>query len=210
MIMCRVSHRNPTCWCGASALPKRSTCCDEHARGAHKGRPRNYDRRCACGAPALPKRATCSDACAEARRATGRKRTRPIKEPKSPKPPRLCRCGERALPGRRTCSDVCALAAQRPPGRGASVRARRRADRQKAYRRSDKAAVSARMTAEQGGRCLVCATKSRLVLDHCHTTGEPRAMLCGRCNAALGLMLESVTAIEALKCYAELCDMLRS
>lgn len=204
-----MSHRNPLCWCGKGALPKRSTCSDEHAKGAHKGRARRYDRLCACGARALPKRATCSDACAAARHGA-RRRVHTVKVPKPPKPKRLCRCGSPALPKRATCSDACALAAQRPLGRSDSRRAARRAQKRTAYRRADKAEVSARMLAEQGGRCLVCAAEGRLVLDHCHRTGEPRALLCVRCNAALGLMLESVTAIEALKCYAELCHMLRA
>ena len=29
--------------------------------------------------------------------------------------------------------------------------------------------------------------KNRLCLDHCHETGEPRALLCGNCNIAEGL-----------------------
>ena len=157
----------------------------------------------------MPKRATCSDECAALRHGVSRREPKAPKERKPTRPPRLCRCGAAALPKRATCSDACALAAAAKPGRGDSVRARRRRQRRTAYRRPDKESVSARLLAEQKGKCLVCGREGGLVLDHCHTTGEPRAMLCTRCNAALGLMLEDPAAIGALKAYAEACALLR-
>lgn len=41
------------------------------------------------------------------------------------------------------------------------------------------------------GQCAICGTlvsanKMRLALDHCHTTGKPRGMLCTKCNSGLG------------------------
>jgi hypothetical protein len=95
--------------------------------------------------------------------------------------------------------------------RSAAVRDRRRKSRAHSYRGKDKQAVIKRLTADQGGRCAVCGGlgcelgngSSGLVLDHCHASGKPRAMLCTRCNAALGLMREDQDAILQLAQYAE-------
>ena len=44
------------------------------------------------------------------------------------------------------------------------------------------------------------ARKDRLCLDHCHKTGQPRALLCGKCNMAEGLFEENPE--DLLKLYA--------
>ena len=129
-------------------------------------------------------------------------------------------CGAPTIGKRRTCSDACIAesAAQRialigsqltshgqPILRSESTRARRRKDRATRYKRPDKAEVIARLTTEQDGKCKACGCdggERGLVLDHCHKSGEPRAMLCCRCNAALGLMLEQPKRIEGLLAYA--------
>ncbi len=97
----------------------------------------------------------------------------------------------------------------------AALRAKRRrkakAKRYKGYRGADRAAVIERLLREQGGLCAICLHPGcalgdgtvGLVLDHCHTSGKARAMLCTRCNAALGLMREDPDNIEVLRCYAE-------
>lgn len=110
-----------------------------------------------------------------------------------------------------TCSDACALvrrkavvnAVSRVGCRSESRRARRRQDRKVSYRRKDKAAIIAQLTAEQEGKCAACDLIKPLVLDHDHTTGEPRLLLCTTCNAALGLLHESPDKIRALLTYAE-------
>ena len=47
------------------------------------------------------------------------------------------------------------------------------------------------MVEEQGNCCYICGKhrscqKNDLAVDHCHTTGEVRKLLCVRCNAILG------------------------
>ena len=52
--------------------------------------------------------------------------------------------------------------------------------------------------------CKICNNKTdKLVVDHCHTTGEIRGLLCSTCNSAIGLLKEDPkvisNAIEYLK-----------
>ena len=49
-----------------------------------------------------------------------------------------------------------------------------------------------RMFAEQNGCCAICSIhqselKKAFAVDHCHTTGKVRGLLCFKCNTALGL-----------------------
>lgn len=85
------------------------------------------------------------------------------------------------------------------PCRTAATNARR--DR----RYSLKPGEWAEMHAAQGGRCFVCgSTPTRgLFVDHCHKSGAVRRLLCGYCNTALGMALESTSILRRLTLYAE-------
>jgi hypothetical protein len=63
---------------------------------------------------------------------------------------------------------------------------------------------------EQGNVCAGCGRNVKSVwrgkvvqmaLDHCHKTGEPRGVLCIKCNRALGLLEESVETMKRLVDY---------
>lgn len=48
-----------------------------------------------------------------------------------------------------------------------------------------------------------CGTTTRLHMDHDHTTGEFRALLCNGCNTALGFLKENPERISGLRAYIE-------
>jgi hypothetical protein len=59
---------------------------------------------------------------------------------------------------------------------------------------------------EQGGVCAICKTPERdylngnprkLAVDHCHTTGKVRALLCSTCNTSLGGFRDSPVLLQA-------------
>lgn len=52
------------------------------------------------------------------------------------------------------------------------------------------------MLALQGGACALCgtvppATARKMCVDHCHETGQVRALLCNPCNGGLGCFRDS-------------------
>jgi hypothetical protein len=64
------------------------------------------------------------------------------------------------------------------------------------------------MLRAQDYKCLICEVKAEeldrdLCVDHCHTTGKIRGLLCNSCNTALGLLKERedliLKAIEYIK-----------
>lgn len=70
------------------------------------------------------------------------------------------------------------------------------------------------MAEEQGGLCAVCCqpeTKTdprtgkvrRLSVDHNHRTGQPRQLLCLRCNQALGLVDDDQQLLERMVAYLD-------
>ena len=59
----------------------------------------------------------------------------------------------------------------------------------------------------QEGRCAICATdqplrcRSLLYVDHCHTTGTVRGLLCHPCNAAIGLLKDDPALLAKAAAY---------
>lgn len=53
------------------------------------------------------------------------------------------------------------------------------------------------MRQAQDGKCAICCEPcSRLNVDHSHVTGKVRALLCPQCNAAIGMLKDSVVIAE--------------
>jgi methylphosphotriester-DNA--protein-cysteine methyltransferase len=57
------------------------------------------------------------------------------------------------------------------------------------------------------GRCYICAAAcpsiKALAVDHCHTTGRVRGILCWNCNRAIGLFQDSPEFLRAAAAYLE-------
>ena len=69
-----------------------------------------------------------------------------------------------------------------------------------------------RMHSVQDGLCAIClepekavdhkAKRTRqLAIDHCHTTGKVRDLLCGRCNTAIGAFRDRLDILERAVSY---------
>lgn len=107
--------------------------------------------------------------------------------------------------------------------RCAQQRAHQRAhpDKKKAYYRKNAKRVRAKqverdygitleqyhhMLTEQEFRCAICPREywecqRGLAIDHCHRTGTVRRLLCGQCNALLGLASEDPERLERAAAY---------
>ena len=62
----------------------------------------------------------------------------------------------------------------------------------------------------QKGLCMTCSKEllgtdkqNKPHVDHCHTTGKVRGILCNRCNTVLGLCLDNKELLVNLKGYLE-------
>lgn len=61
------------------------------------------------------------------------------------------------------------------------------------------------MATRQGGKCLICKSiPVKLVIDHCHTTGKIRGLLCSQCNSGLGMFKDSPELLEQAIKYLKL------
>lgn len=58
------------------------------------------------------------------------------------------------------------------------------------------------MVQSQNSQCLICQDPSdQLVVDHCHTSGKIRGLLCRTCNTAIGLLKDSPLVALAASTY---------
>lgn len=61
------------------------------------------------------------------------------------------------------------------------------------------------MRREAAGRCAICRRESRLVIDHNHSTGVVRGLLCHGCNIMLGFLESRDHLLEAAQAYLDGC-----
>ena len=58
-----------------------------------------------------------------------------------------------------------------------------------------------KMLESQNYKCAICSNEDevegrKLAIDHCHTTGKVRGLLCGKCNRGLGLFYDNVQLLQ--------------
>ena len=49
--------------------------------------------------------------------------------------------------------------------------------------------------------CKICDDPDDLVIDHCHTTGRVRGILCRTCNGGLGFFKDNIKALAGAVLY---------
>lgn len=60
---------------------------------------------------------------------------------------------------------------------------------------------------EQQSRCAICEIhttdigRANLDVDHCHSTGKIRGLLCPNCNKALGLLKDNIEIVNSMMKY---------
>lgn len=59
-----------------------------------------------------------------------------------------------------------------------------------------------KMLKKQNGKCAMCKISQdeisrKFDVDHCHTTGKVRALLCLNCNRGLGLLKDNIEVLKA-------------
>ncbi len=63
------------------------------------------------------------------------------------------------------------------------------------------------MLVEQDSACAICkeqcSTGKRLAVDHCHSSGRVRGLLCFGCNATLGRVKDSTNTLKSMIEYLE-------
>ena len=64
-----------------------------------------------------------------------------------------------------------------------------------------------RLLEEQNNKCAICDNTEHSSynwhVDHCHTTGKVRGILCGPCNQAIGLFKENKETLQKAISYLE-------
>ena len=64
------------------------------------------------------------------------------------------------------------------------------------------------LLARQGGVCGICGEQSFrwLCIDHCHSSGKVRGLLCNKCNVILGMCHDDPNILRAAIAYLEAAD----
>ncbi len=74
----------------------------------------------------------------------------------------------------------------------------RRDDRKRHYIRTYDLApeLAEQLVQNRTGECCICGHISLLVVDHCHTTGQVRGLICAACNSVLGYSRDNIKTLE--------------
>jgi Recombination endonuclease VII len=89
--------------------------------------------------------------------------------------------------------------------RSSNLEAIRKTDRVKHYVRKYKLSIkeAESLVENRVGVCTICSTVAPLVVNHCHTTGEARGLICSACNSMLGYSRDNKATLKAAILYLE-------
>lgn len=59
------------------------------------------------------------------------------------------------------------------------------------------------MNLSQKGKCAICKTKDTYAVDHCHSTGVVRGLLCRECNLGLGMFQDNTEFLNSAIKYLQ-------
>lgn len=59
------------------------------------------------------------------------------------------------------------------------------------------------MAKAQDYKCALCRREKKLVMDHSHSSGKVRGLLCDGCNVALGMFLDDPELLRRAASYVE-------
>ena len=59
------------------------------------------------------------------------------------------------------------------------------------------------MIEDQNGKCFICKSLTKLVIDHNHATGKVRKLLCHACNRGLGFFSDNPTLLLLASNYVK-------
>lgn len=65
------------------------------------------------------------------------------------------------------------------------------ANKETIYRNAEKRLYGVSKDEFNYKECWICSSTDRLCIDHCHSTGKVRGLLCSKCNTALGYFDDS-------------------
>lgn len=58
-----------------------------------------------------------------------------------------------------------------------------------------------KMYDSQEGKCKICSSELTLCVDHCHTTGKIRGLLCNQCNVGIGCFKDDIILLSKVINY---------
>lgn len=66
-----------------------------------------------------------------------------------------------------------------------------------------------KLKVKQNNKCKLCEKETKLLVDHCHTTGKIRGLLCNKCNVALGSFKDNIEVLQKAIDYLKQTNDLR-
>lgn len=89
--------------------------------------------------------------------------------------------------------------------RAANLETARKKDRVSHYVRTYRLTIeqAEKLVENRSGPCAICEQEKPLVVDHCHTTGEVRGLVCSACNSMLGYAKDNTKSLAKAIEYLE-------